>query len=61
MKIVKIENENVICNGSYPTKSGRVHKYVCKTCSKNFTSRANTILHDLRTDEETVFLALKMI
>ncbi|MDR2624362.1 MAG: helix-turn-helix domain containing protein [Methanobrevibacter sp.] len=25
------------------------------------TSNANTILHDLRTNEETVFLALKMI
>jgi len=57
----KIENENVIGNGTYPTKNGRVHKYVCNTCSKSFTSRANTILYDLRTDEETVFLALKMI
>ncbi|MDR2544309.1 MAG: helix-turn-helix domain-containing protein [Methanobrevibacter sp.] len=28
---------------------------------KNFTSRANTISHELRTDEKTVFLALKMI
>ena len=61
VKTMKIENENVIGNGTYPTKNGRVHKYVCKTCSKSFTSRANTILHDLRTDEETVFLALKMI
>ena len=53
----KVENDNVVGNGTYPTKNGDVHKYICKTCSKNFTSRANTILHDLRTDEETVFFS----
>ena len=57
----KIENENVVGNGTYQSQNGTVHKYICRTCSKNFTSNANTILHDLRTDEETVFLALKMI
>jgi len=57
----KIDNENIRGNGTYKTKNGIVHKYICKTCSKTFTSRANTILHDLRTDEATVFLALKMI
>ena len=57
----KSKNENVVGNGTYDTKKGEVHKYICRTCSKNFTSRANTILHDLRTDEKTVFLALKMI
>ena len=57
----KIENENVVGNGTYPTNNGAVHKYICRTCSKSFTSHANTILHDLKTDEKTVFLALKMI
>jgi transposase-like protein len=57
----KIDNGNVVGNGTYKTKNGRVHKYICRTCSVSFTSRANTILHDLRTDEKTVFLALKMI
>jgi len=57
----KIENDNVVGNGTYKTKNGYVHKYICRTCSKTFTSRANTILHDLRTDEKTVFLAIKMI
>jgi transposase-like protein len=57
----KIENENVVGNGTYQSKNGPVQKYFCKTCSKSFTSHANTILHDLRTDETTVFLALKMI
>jgi transposase-like protein len=57
----KIDNENVVGNGTYQTKNGSVHKYICRTCSKSFTSNVNTVLHDLRTDEETVFLALKMI
>jgi len=57
----KINNENVVGNGHYETKNGVVDRYICRTCSKSFTSNANTILHNLRTDEKTVFLALKMI
>jgi transposase-like protein len=57
----EVNNGNIIGNGTYKTKNGKVHKFHCKTCGKNFTSNSNTILHDLRTNEETVFLALKMI
>jgi len=57
----RIENDNVVGNGTYQTNNGTVHKYICRTCSKSFTSHANTILHDLKTDEKTVFMALKMI
>jgi transposase-like protein len=57
----KTENGNIMGNGTYQTKNGPVHKFICRTCSKSFTSHSNTILHDLRTNEETVFLALKMI
>ena len=57
----KIENDNVVGNGTYQTNNGTVHKYICRTCSKSFTSHTNTILHDLKTDEKTVFMALKMI
>ncbi|KZX16802.1 hypothetical protein MBCUT_05210 [Methanobrevibacter cuticularis] len=57
----KINNENVIGNGTYMTKNGKVHQFHCKTCNKSFTSNSNTILHDLRTDENIMFLALKMI
>lgn len=52
---------NIVANGTYQARSRRVRKYICRTCSKNFTSASNTIFHDLRTDEDTVFLALKMI
>jgi transposase-like protein len=57
----KIGNDNVVGNGTYDTNNGVVHKFICRTCSKSFTSNANTILHDLKTDEKTVFMALKMI
>ncbi len=38
-----------------------MHKYICRTCSKSFSSASNTIFYDLRTDEKTIILALEMI
>jgi transposase-like protein len=52
---------NIVANGTYTARGCRVHKYICRTCSKSFTSSSNTIFHDLRTDEKTIILALKMI
>jgi len=52
---------NVIGNGTYKTKSGRVRKYICKYCGKVFCDRTNTAFFDLRTKEEKVLIALKMI
>ncbi|MDR2461812.1 MAG: hypothetical protein LBD05_01245 [Mycoplasmataceae bacterium] len=57
----KINSENIVGNGTYTTKNGKVHKFHCKACKKDFTSNTNTILHELKTDEKIVFLALKMI
>ncbi|KZX12046.1 helix-turn-helix domain-containing protein [Methanobrevibacter curvatus] len=57
----KVNNENIVGNGTYMTKNGKVQQFKCKTCNKSFISNSNTILYDLRTDENTVFLALKMI
>jgi len=37
---------NIAGNGTYQTKNGVVHKFICRTCSKSFTSNSNTILHD---------------
>jgi len=48
-----------VANGAYDTKNGAAHKFICKTCSTHFTSRVKTISHDLKTGEETVFLAIK--
>ncbi len=52
---------NIVANGTYQSRGGRVHKYICRTCSKSFTSASNTIFHDLRTDEKTIIMGLKMI
>jgi transposase-like protein len=52
---------NVVGNGTYNTKSGRVRKYICRTCGKIFCGRSNTMFYDLRTSEEKVVLALKLI
>jgi len=57
----EIGKGNIVANGTYQARGRRVHKYICRTCSKSFTSASNTIFHDLRTDEDTVLLALKMI
>jgi len=52
---------NVVGNGTYETKSGRVRKYICRTCGKIFCDRSNTMFYDLRTSEDKVVLALRLI
>ena len=52
---------NIIGNGTYATKSGRVRKYICRTCGRVFCDRNNTMFYDLRTSEDKVVLALKLI
>ncbi len=52
---------NVTGNGTYGTKSGRVRKYICHTCDRVFCDRTNTAFYDLRTEEDKVLMALKMV
>jgi len=52
---------NIVANGTYQTKSGKVRKYICKSCGKVFCDRTNTAFFDLRTKDEKVLIALKMI
>lgn len=52
---------NIAGNGTYKTKSERVRKFICRTCNKSFTSRSRTAFHDLRTNNETFILALKLV
>jgi transposase-like protein len=52
---------NVTGNGTYKTKSSRVRKYVCHTCDRIFCDRTNTAFYDLRTEDETILMALKMV
>ena len=52
---------NIVGNGTYKTKSGKVRKYICRSCGTVFNDRTNTVFFDLRTKDEKVLIALKMI
>jgi len=52
---------NVVGNGTYRTKSGNVRKFLCRACGRTFSERSNTAFFDLRTEDKTMLLALKMI
>jgi len=51
----------VVSNGSYHTKSGRVHNYICRQCGCVFCERHSTAFHDIRSSEDQASLALKLI
>ncbi len=52
---------NIIGNGTYKTKNGKIRKYICKSCGLVFNDRTNTAFFDLRTKDEKVLFALKMV
>ena len=52
---------NIVGNGTYQTRNGRVRKYVCRSCGTSFCGRKNTAFFDFKTKNEKVLLALKMI
>ena len=52
---------NIVGNGSYSTKGGKVHKLICRACGRVFCSREGTAFYDLRSDEDMVLLAVKML
>jgi len=52
----------LVANGTYRNKEGeRLRKFLCRACGKSFCSRSGTIFYDLRTPEERVLLALKLL
>ena len=52
---------NIIGNGTYQIKSKRVRKYICRIRGRVFNDRTETFFDNIRKDELTVKLALKMI
>ena len=52
---------NIVGNGTYPTKSGRVRKYICRTCAKVFCGRSKTAFYDLRTKDEKILIGFKLV
>jgi len=53
---------NIVSNGTYPTQEGTfARRFRCKQCGESFCHRVGTIFYDLRTPEEKVLLALKLL
>jgi transposase-like protein len=53
---------NIVSNGTIKTKQGeKRRKFLCKVCGQSFCSRTGTIFYDLRTPEDKVVLALKLL
>jgi transposase-like protein len=52
---------NIVGNGKYATRSGVVRKYICRRCGRVFNDRTGTVFFDLRTSDEKVLIALKLL
>jgi len=52
---------NITVYGTYKRRSGKGRKFICHTCGTTFCDRTNTPLYDLRTNEEKIETAIKMI
>lgn len=52
---------NVKALSTYLTRSGKRRIFHCKRCRTNFSETRDTVFFDLRTPEEKVVLALKML
>jgi len=52
---------NISAVATYFTASGKRRIFHCKTCEQNFSETRDTVFFDLRTPEEKVMLALKML
>ena len=52
---------NVSSIASYLTKSGKRRIFSCNECKQSFSETQDTVFYDLRTTEERVIMALKML
>jgi len=57
----KVNQGNIAGNGTKRTNSGQVRNFLCRTCGKSFCQRQGTAFYDIRTPEERVLLAIKML
>ena len=55
-----IDYGNVTGNGTYISRGKKTRRYLCHHCDKAFCDHTDTFYHDLRKDEKTIDLALKM-
>jgi transposase-like protein len=57
----RTEAGNIVSNGTYTSQSGRLRKFICRNCKTVFNERTGTVFFDLRTPEDKVILALKLL
>lgn len=57
----QVGKQNIVSNGTYKTQSGRVRKFICRSCGKVFNERTGTFFFDLRTPKDKVIMALKLL
>lgn len=58
----KTGENNIVSNGTIKSKKGkRRRKFLCRVCGISFCSRTGSIFYDLRTHEDKVLLALKLL
>jgi transposase-like protein len=57
----QVDQGNIVGNGRYRTSSGLVRNFLCRGCGKSFCERTGTAFFDLRSSEERVLLALKLV
>jgi transposase-like protein len=53
---------NIVSNGSHRGPNGqRIRKLLCRQCRGSFCERSGSIFYDLRSPEEKVLMALKLL
>ena len=57
----RVDEGNIVGNGRYRTRGGLVRNFLCRACGKSFCERTGTAFFDLRSPEERVLLALKLV
>ena len=56
-----VDRGNISSISTYPTKSGQRRIFRCSACKEAFSETRDTVFFDLKTPEEKVIMALKMI
>ena len=57
----RMQQGNVSAIATYLTQSGKRRIFRCRTCTTHFAETRETVFFDLRTSEEKVMMALKML
>jgi len=57
----RLQQGNVSAIATYLTQSGKRRSFCCHTCATRFSETRETVFFDLRTPEEKVMMALKML